>query len=185
MSTPTTAAGTLAPSPDTAGVGLTPPGGVENASDDDIIIPDGSNDVSLFTDDESDHSDSISKDIAAAMSGDDEGEESDEDEDFDKFIKATTSTRTQVERDATQGKRAGNPGRFHDEELEMLESGLDAYTKVPKGWKGPNAGLSAFWRSFITKFFKKFPWTRIRDVLGVGYENATKDVVWKAAVKVS
>lgn len=93
----------------------------------------------------------------------DEGDEGDDDRaNVQAFVKARRKSKTKAERDAARGKKAGNQGRFHGEQLEHLEKYREAYGNVKKGIRGKNAELSEFWTLVLGAFWSKFKWREVR-----------------------
>lgn len=64
--------------------------------------------------------------------------------------------KTKNQREASRGKKAGNQGRFHGEELEYLEGKTNEYALIPKGKSSPNPALDAFWAEVIAGYWDRF-----------------------------
>ena len=69
-------------------------------------------------------------------------------------MKVERYARTKEQRKNAKGKKAGHPGRFQGEMLELLESKLSDYEKLPAvGVAGRNGALSTFWDEVIQNGF--------------------------------
>lgn len=101
------------------------------------------------------------------------------------LINAVAPSKSKEARLAAEGKHAGNPGRFHGEQRAMLESLLEKYHAVPKGWKGRNPFLAEFWTKVRALFWETFSWKDVRAGMSKEFETASMEVVVKSTNEVS
>lgn len=88
-------------------------------------------------------------------------------------VLSSQRSKSQEERDAAKGKPAGNPGRFQGDQRDFLQSLLPAYMALPRGKRGKNKDLEAFWNLAKGLFWKKFTVEESRAAMGKGYEATT------------
>lgn len=126
-----------------------------------VIVTDGDDDED--TDSEDDESE--------------DGEESDDEE-------HPRRSKTMAERAAAQGKRPGPKGRFHGEQRAFLEQLLPKYEAVPKGKRGKNPHLQAFWKETGNAFWATFTVEEVRAQMDVSYKRALGTVIIRETNKV-
>lgn len=108
-----------------------------------------------------------------------------EDDEGEADFQAVGHSKSAAERLAAKGKKAGNRGRFHGEQLSLLLEHEQAYRNVPKGKRGKNKRLKEFMTNFRALFWKQFTWTDVRMGMNEKYANAKRTEVIQRTNKVS
>lgn len=100
------------------------------------------------------------------------------------LINAVAPSKSKEARLAAEGKRPGNQGRFHGAQKALLESLLEKYYAVPKGWKGRNPFLAEFWTKVRALFWETFDWKDVRAGMSSQFAGASMDIIVKATNEV-
>ncbi|PSS10999.1 hypothetical protein PHLCEN_2v3350 [Hermanssonia centrifuga] len=136
---------------------------------------DGDKDDNVEKDDDVDNNVEEDADVEEDKSDEDNDVEEDKSDEDNMPQASVRKLKSRAEREARQGMKAGNQGKFHGAQLELLESFMPAYSNI--GQRGKNTSLSSFWHT-VTKLQSIKGWFRYRSKL----IDCSVSNLWKATL---